>query len=354
MPKTSAPVALSTPWPSTMASASQSLADPSAKAMPSTINPISRVRRSRQIASRERQPVVADPASACCAYRRFGRAVAAGSGCRKRMESSTAAIINAPMTARCTTIGDAGQLGGGAEQPPRMVPPLNKAWNSGMTVRPSARSLAAPSTFIETSHIPMPRPKSASPVTTSAAHRHAWRPTPVSASADTAARDAGPDGGRRADPGQDSGWTSVRPTMEPAASPKTIRPISKRARAERVPDGRRPGNPAGHPDAGQREDHEHRVAPRDDLRAGRGPDPAGWPDAGAGWDTVFLRFCFGTDVDLIMAAQRRSSTGLLQHFEVAALRCSSTGTLGVDAITAPADQDIVPDRIVSIESFRLK
>ena len=57
-PKTNAPVALSTPWPSTMASASQSLADPSAKAIPSTIRPISRVRRSRQIPSRARQPLL--------------------------------------------------------------------------------------------------------------------------------------------------------------------------------------------------------------------------------------------------------------------------------------------------------
>ena len=37
-----------------------------------------------------------------------------------------------------------------------MVPPLNNAWNNGITVRSSARSLAAPSTFIETSHMPMP------------------------------------------------------------------------------------------------------------------------------------------------------------------------------------------------------
>ncbi len=37
-----------------------------------------------------------------------------------------------------------------------------------MTVRSRARSLAAPSTFIETSHAPMPSPKIASPVTTSA------------------------------------------------------------------------------------------------------------------------------------------------------------------------------------------
>ena len=51
---------------------------------------------------------------------------------------------------------------------PRMVPPLNNAWNNGITVRSSARSLAAPSTFIETSHVPIPRPNSARPLTTTA------------------------------------------------------------------------------------------------------------------------------------------------------------------------------------------
>ena len=35
---------------------------------------------------------------------------------------------------------------------PTTVPTLNAAWNSGITVRPSTRSLAAPSTFIATSH----------------------------------------------------------------------------------------------------------------------------------------------------------------------------------------------------------
>ena len=49
-------MALSTPCPSTIASASQSLADPSAKAMPNTISPISRVRRSRQIPIDQRGP----------------------------------------------------------------------------------------------------------------------------------------------------------------------------------------------------------------------------------------------------------------------------------------------------------
>ena len=48
-----------------------------------------------------------------------------------------------------------------------MVPKLNEAWNSGITVRPSARSLAAPSTFMATSHMPLPSPNSASPTTTS-------------------------------------------------------------------------------------------------------------------------------------------------------------------------------------------
>ena len=63
-----------------MASASQSLAEPSANAMPSTISPMSSVRRSAQIASRERQPpAVAGRlarAASRCARERVGLQVA--------------------------------------------------------------------------------------------------------------------------------------------------------------------------------------------------------------------------------------------------------------------------------------
>ena len=41
---------------------------------------------------------------------------------------------------------------------PRMLPPLQAAWNRGMIARPSSRSTAAPSTFIATSHTPVPTP----------------------------------------------------------------------------------------------------------------------------------------------------------------------------------------------------
>ena len=41
---------------------------------------------------------------------------------------------------------------------PRMLPPLHAAWNRGMIDRPSSRSTAAPSTFIATSHTPVPTP----------------------------------------------------------------------------------------------------------------------------------------------------------------------------------------------------
>ena len=56
-PKTRAPFALLTRCPSTIASASQSLAEPSANAMPRMMSPMSRVRESRQMLSRPRQVV---------------------------------------------------------------------------------------------------------------------------------------------------------------------------------------------------------------------------------------------------------------------------------------------------------
>ena len=49
---------------------------------------------------------------------------------------------------------------------PVRVPMLYMAWKIGITVRPRTRSLAAPATFIDTSQVPKPRPKTSSPANT--------------------------------------------------------------------------------------------------------------------------------------------------------------------------------------------
>ena len=41
---------------------------------------------------------------------------------------------------------------------PATVPTLNPAWKRGMIARPSSCSTAEPSTFIATSHVPIPAP----------------------------------------------------------------------------------------------------------------------------------------------------------------------------------------------------
>ena len=46
---------------------------------------------------------------------------------------------------------------------PATVPRLNDAWNRGITERPISRSTSAPSTFIDTSQVPVPNPTRNSP-----------------------------------------------------------------------------------------------------------------------------------------------------------------------------------------------
>ena len=41
---------------------------------------------------------------------------------------------------------------------PPIAPKLKPAWNLGITVRPSRRSTSAPSTFMATSQVPVPKP----------------------------------------------------------------------------------------------------------------------------------------------------------------------------------------------------
>ena len=49
---------------------------------------------------------------------------------------------------------------------PATVPMLQPAWNLGKMARPSTRSMAAPCTFMATSQVPEPNPKTTSPAAT--------------------------------------------------------------------------------------------------------------------------------------------------------------------------------------------
>ena len=49
---------------------------------------------------------------------------------------------------------------------PATVPMLQPAWNLGKMARPSTRSMAAPCTFMATSQVPEPNPKTSSPAAT--------------------------------------------------------------------------------------------------------------------------------------------------------------------------------------------
>ena len=57
-----------------------------------------------------------------------------------------------------------------AEPPsaPATVPTLKPAWKRGMIERPIRRSTSAPSTFIATSQVPLPKPRRNRPTTTGA------------------------------------------------------------------------------------------------------------------------------------------------------------------------------------------
>ena len=48
---------------------------------------------------------------------------------------------------------------------PATVPTLKPAWNLGMIARPSRCSTAAPSTFMATSQVPLPKPTRNRPAT---------------------------------------------------------------------------------------------------------------------------------------------------------------------------------------------
>ena len=101
-----------------------------------------------------------------------------------------------------------------------------------------------------------------------------------------------------AEPMRASTWLEVvRPTIEPAASPKTIRPIWKvlAPSASRMDGVRATQLAMPTPDSAKITKTALRQATICDRVSTS--DPAGWLDAGAGWDTAFLWFCSGTDRD---------------------------------------------------------
>ncbi len=159
----SAPIACVVPWPSTMPSASQSFAPPSANAMPSMITPSAYVRGSRHadsdVWSRSRQ----------------WRFSAASTGSIVICRAGTIAWVTNAMTAITTAMTDVctrtlrPTATASAPRPaPITVPKLKNAWNSGRIVLPTCFSIAAPSTFIITSTAPLPSPNSTRPPTTNA------------------------------------------------------------------------------------------------------------------------------------------------------------------------------------------
>ena len=140
--KPATPVACETSWPSTSATASQSLAVPSVIARASTITPIRSVRGSSQARAAE------TGCSSCDST----------TGRNAGEVRQTSAIDSTTTPTRCASAGTPTSISRTPSSAPTTVPPLKPAWKRGMIVRPSPRSTSAPSTFIATSHTPMPRP----------------------------------------------------------------------------------------------------------------------------------------------------------------------------------------------------
>ncbi len=130
-----------TSYPSMSARESQSLADPSTVAKASTMTPIASVRGSRH------------------AERALSRVSGTGTGGRKaRAPSATATSARTPATPTCSDRGASTAAIGTPTAAPAMLPRLQPAWKRGMIVRPIRRSTSAPSTFMATSHTPIPTP----------------------------------------------------------------------------------------------------------------------------------------------------------------------------------------------------
>ncbi len=175
-PNTIAPVVSSYPCPSTTARASQSFADPSANDMPSMMTPMrsSRTSPHTERLSRSRSVQGGRGASVC---RSSPTSARRGT---KRTATTTATAMSTAMIARCTETERAMADAAAASAAPATVPNEKNACMRGMTVLPISRSASAPSTFIMTSTVPLPKPKSARPMTTSGTDGSTEPPTPTS------------------------------------------------------------------------------------------------------------------------------------------------------------------------------
>ncbi len=199
-PNASAPSVSVARWPSTSATAIQSLAEPSVKANPSTRRPTSSVRGSRQARS--------TPPSC---LRSSGATTVLGRN--RRVVQTIISGENTAIAATCTLIGTPSAAVSVPIPAPSTVPKLKPACSRGINGLPSRRSTSAPSTFIDTSHTPMPSPTSMSP-NTAGRTRPVKRATAVSPRPIPSTIDAL--SAARAVPNRcTSGPESGRPTIDP-------------------------------------------------------------------------------------------------------------------------------------------
>ena len=239
-------------YPSTRDRASQSLAEPSAKVNASTIAPMASVRGSTH----------ADPPRFCelrPPVRTAGRKalVAASSAARARMATTT----------RWIPSGTPNRVASTPSPAPVIEPRLHAAWNRGSTVRPSRVSTCAPSTFMATSQVAVPKPKRHSPAAVTAVSRRP--PTPRATRPMPRATSTAPDRTMFAAPNRSiirplSGVPSTDPT-DTASSSSPSWPLDSSSRSRKV------GNPrpqGGEVEPVEDEDRSNGVASLRDRIAG--------------------------------------------------------------------------------------
>ena len=77
---------------------------------------------------------------------------------KARVWSVTTTAAARVTTEKCRTNGTPRAAAPAPSAAPEKVPMLQPAWKRDMMLRPSSRSTLAPSTFIATSQVPVPRP----------------------------------------------------------------------------------------------------------------------------------------------------------------------------------------------------
>ena len=82
------------------------------------------------------------------------------------MPSGTTTATTTAAATRCTATGTPSATIAAPPSAPATVPTLNPAWKRGMIATPRRCSTAAPSTFMATSQVPLPKPMRKRPTTT--------------------------------------------------------------------------------------------------------------------------------------------------------------------------------------------